>query len=232
MVKFKHLNVSVRGPRHILENLPNQDSSSIKVLPVGLVIVVCDGMGSRLKADVGSKLACRAVIKILAKLDFDTEDRLVVKKVYQYWINSLGSIHPKQAVTTCLFAWVSHSGRVRTFQLGDGLIVSPVEKVMNKISSEKNTFGNETTGLGISTKFSDWEINQYSLCSGDYIALITDGISEDIVSGMEMRFVQSIIENTLTKSSRLAKTWLKKELHNWATPNHLDDKTIALLELN
>lgn len=232
MVKFKNLNISVRGPRNTFDNVPNQDSSSIKILSVGLVVVVCDGMGSRSKADVGSKLACRAVVKVLSKLDFDTEDRLVIKNIYQYWINSLGIINPNQAVTTCLFAWVSNSGRIRTFQLGDGLIVSSVDKIKNNLLSEQKTFGNITTGLGISNKFSDWEINRYTFNPGDYIALMTDGISDDIVAGMELEFVQFVIDNTLNKSTRLANTWLKKELHNWTTPHHLDDKTLALVVLN
>ena len=199
MVKFKHLNVSVRGPDHIFNNNPNQDSSLIKILSIGLVVVVCDGMGSRSKADVGSKLACRAVVKVLSQLDFDAEDKLVIKDIYQYWINSLGVIHPNHAVTTCLFAWVSHSGRIRTFQLGDGLIVSSVEERKNKCLSEKKTFGNITTGLGISNKFSDWKINQYAFNSGDYIALMTDGISDDIVPGKELEFVQFVIDNTFSK---------------------------------
>lgn len=226
MVKVSSLSVSVKGPGHEIDGLPNQDAALIKKVPTGWIAVVCDGMGSKPFADLGSRVATKAVYQVLQRSAFDTESRILIKSVYQRWLDSLGEVKPNQAVTTCLFAWLSHDGRLRTFQLGDGAIYSPNQA---KRDAKENGFGNETTGLGISTKLSDWKINEHQVQVSEYVALMTDGISEDIVSGMESDFVESVIKNTSGKGTRCAKVWLKNELCNWGTPNHLDDKTLALL---
>ena len=144
-------------------------------------------------------------------------------------MNSLGDFKASDAVTTCLIAWVSDSGELRTFQLGDGLILTSQQTAEH---SDTNDFGNITTGLGKSKQFSDWQVTKQKLSVGDVIALMTDGISEDLHQGMELDFAHSIIESTKGKSIRQAKAWLKNEFRNWGTPNHTDDKTLALLVLS
>jgi serine/threonine protein phosphatase PrpC len=229
MVRADQLTVSVRGPLHISEGKPNQDSSLIRAVHNGWLAIVCDGMGSKPFSQIGSKQACRAVIDIVKSSPFTIDSKELIKSVYQRWLSYLGAIKPTDAVTTCLFCWLSRDGRIRTFQLGDGLIV--VSNVLSK-SNDSNNFGNETTGLGKSTKFSDWKVQSFTLQTGDAVALMTDGISEDINPGMETQFMNEICNRINGKSFRQAKVWLKNELKAWATPNHTDDKSIALLVLN
>ncbi|OUR62665.1 hypothetical protein A9Q74_04370 [Colwellia sp. 39_35_sub15_T18] len=229
MVSIQQISVSVIGPGHLFNGQPNQDSVLVKSVPTGWVAVVCDGMGSKLHSDLGSKLACLAVLNVINKVDFIIESKELIKQIYQRWLNALGDVKAKDAVTTCLICWLSHKGELRTFQLGDGLILTS-KKVLEHVDS--NDFGNITTGLGKSRKFSDWEITHHQLNKGDVIALMTDGISEDINQGLEMEFVNAISENIKGKSIRQAKTWLKNEFRNWATPNHTDDKSLALLVIN
>lgn len=229
MVKVSSLSVSVKGPGHKLNGLPNQDSILVKKVPTGWLAVVCDGMGSKSHADVGSRLATQAVYQLVCESSFDIDSRTLIKRIYQHWIDSLGKVNPRQAVTTCLFSWLTHDGNLRTFQLGDGAIFSSDQGGFVQSNTLDSRFGNETTGLGISTNFSDWKVGESQLQCGEFVAVMTDGISEDLISGMESEFVGSIIENTFSKSARRAKTWLKKELQHWGTPNHLDDKTLALL---
>ena len=229
MVRADQLNVSVRGPLHIAEGKPNQDSSLIRAVHNGWLAIVCDGMGSKPFSQIGSKQACRAVIDTVKSSPFTIDSKELIKSVYQRWLSYLGAIKPTDAVTTCLFCWLSRDGRIRTFQLGDGLIV--VSNVLSK-SNDSNNFGNETTGLGKSTRFSDWKVQSFTLEPGDAVALMTDGISEDINPGMETQFMNEICNRINEKSFRQAKVWLKNELKAWATPNHTDDKSIALLVLN
>ena len=80
---------------------------------------------------------------------------------------------------------MSHKGELRTFQLGDGLILTSKSETK---PTDSNSFGNITTGLGRSKHFSDWQLTQQQLNVGDVIALMTDGISEDLNQGMEMAF--------------------------------------------
>ncbi len=229
MVTIGQINVSVIGPGHLINGQPNQDFAIIKSVPTGWVAVVCDGMGSKLHSDLGSKLACRAVINVIKKSNFSIGSKDLIKSIYQQWLTSLDSVKAKDAITTCLICWLSHDGETRTFQLGDGLILTPNKEIDH---FETNDFGNETTGLGKSTKFSDWEITHQQLNVGDVIALMTDGISEDISQGLEMEFANAISDRIKGKSIRRAKTWLKNEFKNWATPNHTDDKSLALLVIN
>jgi len=227
-VRSNRLNVSVRGPLHISEGKPNQDSSVVRTLHNGWLAIVCDGMGSKPFSQIGSKQASRAVIDTIKASPFSIDSKDLIKSIYQRWLSYLGKIKPNDAVTTCLFCWLSRDGELRTFQLGDGLII--VSDEVPK-SNDSNNFGNETTGLGKSTKFSDWKIQSVNLRSGDAVALMTDGISEDINPGMETQFMNEICNRINGKSYRQAKVWLKNELKTWATPNHTDDKSIALLVL-
>ncbi|GHF02047.1 PP2C family serine/threonine-protein phosphatase [Thalassotalea profundi] len=229
MVSIRQLSVSVIGPGHLLNGQPNQDSVLVKRVPSGWLAVVCDGMGSKPHADVGSSQACRSTFDVIKAVDFSIESKALIKRVYQKWLNSLGDIKARDAVTTCLIAWLSDSGELRTFQLGDGLILTS-QQTTEKLDT--NDFGNFTTGLGKSKQFSDWQVTQQQLTVGDVIALMTDGISEDLHQGMELDFVNSIVESTKGKSIRQAKAWLKNEFRNWGTPNHTDDKTLALLVLS
>lgn len=229
MVSIRHLSVSVIGPGHLLNGQTNQDSVLVKRVPSGWLAVVCDGMGSKPHSAVGSRQACRAAFDVIKAVDFSIESKALIKRVYQKWLNSLGDIKAIDAVTTCLIAWVSDSGELRTFQLGDGLILTSHQKTEQL---DTNDFGNITTGLGKSKQFSDWQVTKQQLSVGDVIALMTDGISEDLHQGMELAFTNSIVESTKSKSIRQAKTWLKNEFRNWGTPNHTDDKTLALLLLS
>ncbi|MEZ8022141.1 PP2C family serine/threonine-protein phosphatase [Vibrio sp. 1F255] len=225
--------VSVKGPSHHTTGLPNQDFCKVRKVPTGWLAVVCDGMGSKQFADIGSRIATQAVYDVIKKSSFQIDSKHLIKAIYQQWLNLLDSVAPREAVTTCLIAWYTHDGRYRTFQLGDGLLISSRSLTAGQHKKLNNRdFGNVTTGLGISTKYSDWTESHGKLGPSEYLALMTDGISEDITEGLEDDFIQEVIEHTKAKSARQAKTWLKNELRNWATPNHLDDKTLALLVLN
>lgn len=227
-MRINSLKISVRGPLHILEGKPNQDATLVKAVPTGWLAVVCDGMGSRPSSGKGAAVACKAVFDTVKASSFAIDGKDLIKSIYQLWLSYLGDTKPIDAVTTCLFCWVSHSGDARFFQLGDGMIITSELQTTNGTSVG---FGNETTGLGKSTKFSDWKVSSHNLAQIEFVALLTDGISEDIQPDMEIDFVSHISNSITGKSKRQTKTWLKDELRNWATPNHTDDKSIALLVL-
>lgn len=229
MVSIRHHSVSVIGPGHLLNGQPNQDSVLVKSVPTGWLAVVCDGMGSKPYADLGSKLACRSTLNIIRKAQFTIESKDLIKLIYQQWLSLLGNVKANDAVTTCLICWLSHQGELRTFQLGDGLVLTSKSVIE---PSDSNNFGNITTGLGKSRKFSDWQVTRQQLSVGNVIALMTDGISEDLNQGMELAFLNTIVESTNGTSIRQAKTWLKNEFRNWGTPNHTDDKTLAVMVIN
>ncbi len=230
-MKVTSLAVSVKGPGHIANGLPNQDACFVGKVNSGYLAVVCDGMGSRSKADIGAKQACRSVRAVVASSAFERDNRELIRDVYQHWLDNLKTIDPTQAVTTCLFVWLGHNGRLRTFQLGDGVIMTVPYGVVTK-AAESQSFGNQTTGLGFAKKFSDWQVTSQTLKPGEAVILMSDGISDDLLPSMELDFANTIIQRCHRYGLRRRKSWLKNELVDWATPHHLDDKTLALLTLN
>jgi serine/threonine protein phosphatase PrpC len=212
------------GPGHLLDGSPNQDAYMTRKLARGFLLVVCDGMGSKPLSHIGSTMACQAVHEIIDGANFLTDSREIIGGIYRRWLQLLGSIDPKDSVTTCLFCWGDGNGSVRSFQLGDGLILAR-DLALPEIRSG---FGNETTGLGISKNYSDWVAGEFHLGPGDAAVLMTDGISEDLAAGSEVQLLNAMQDSFHTMSSRRVKKQLQKELIGWPTPNHLDDKTIAL----
>lgn len=55
---------SVKGPSHIITNIPCQDACAFKIISPSFVIIsVADGLGSAINSDVGAKTAVDAVIQ-------------------------------------------------------------------------------------------------------------------------------------------------------------------------
>ncbi len=225
---FTLYSASVRGSGHITRNQPNQDSVLTRNNRQSWLAVVSDGMGSRCHADIGSKAACRAVLRATRQCSFDIPDRDFIQHLYQNWLAFLGTIDPEDAVATCLVAWGLKSGKCRLFQLGDGVISYNSKSKGVLRGCHDNDFGNETTGLGLSRKFRDWSCKTVKLtAAGQGIILMTDGISDDIEQLDD--FTPAVLSSLRGKGFRYGKRWMTRELENWPTPSHTDDKTIAVI---
>ena len=227
---LKLIKTSVIGPGHIVDALPNQDAVGHYVDKNHWAIIVCDGMGSRPLAHIGARTAIISIKNVLRYSLFDATAKSIISEFYQHWLNSLKAmkVTPNDAVTTVLIAWGDHQGNYRTFQLGDGIICTPSKAITPTLNDD---FSNVTTGLGLSKKFSDWEIHEGSLSNEDNgILLASDGISEDIVE--HSAFTQALITYSKNKSSRRVKKYLKHMLINWPTPNHTDDKSLIMVIFN
>lgn len=226
-MKIQFFNCSVTGPSHIREGLPNQDSLLSRSWGQRWAVVVCDGMGSRQRSDIGSREAAKAAILSVKTLSFDADYKLIVQTLYQSWLKRLKLLHirPSDAVTTCILVWGMSDGRFRYVHLGDGVITSPVAT----ISTERNSgFSNETTGLGLSKNFSDWRFGSGCLQEqSDSLILMSDGISDDLTD--PQAFTRELRNKLHRKTYRQAKKWLRKQLKAWPTPGHSDDKSLVLL---
>lgn len=225
---FKLHSASVRGPAHIASDMPNQDATLTRHWRHGWLAVVSDGMGSRPHSDIGSRCACKAVLQTCRGMGFGISDKDFIRDVYKNWLTLLGTIKPDEAAATCLIAWGQSSGDVRLFQLGDGAILFEAE-VSGMLSARKpSSFSNETTGLGVSRRYSDWQSKKIQLNASNHgVALMTDGISDDLEQ--TDGFVSDMIEQMKNMSTRYGKEWIRRELESWPTPSHSDDKTIALI---
>lgn len=223
-MKLRFYQCSVIGPAHIRDSLPNQDCQSARCWKQCWAAVVCDGMGSRPKSDIGSREAAKAAILSVQKHDFNADDRTIVRALYLCWLAELKALNvePSDAVTTCILVWGMADGRFRYAHLGDGMIASPTSVLSN---AKTTGFSNETTGLGISRHLSDWRFGSgYLQEHRDSLLLMTDGISEDLLD--PTAFSQFLTDGLVKKSRRLGKLWLRRQLINWPTPGHSDDKTV------
>ncbi|KEQ17885.1 PP2C family serine/threonine-protein phosphatase [Endozoicomonas numazuensis] len=224
---------SVIGPAHVLSGLPNQDSVGIRTCRQYWAASVSDGLGSKPFSDVGSKLAVKVVLNSLHDTIDSNDHHKFVTHLYNEWLKQISPLKATDAAATCLAAFGRGGDCVRLVQLGDGAILYRSRGVTSLFTSSDNKFGNETSALGSSRRFSDWSIIDIEIPEkGDGIILMTDGISEDIEPEDFPEFMQSMYESLRRKSTRARNSWLKRELKAWPTPGHSDDKSIAVVFRN
>jgi hypothetical protein len=164
------------------------------------------------------------------ELPFDSDDPEWVGLIQRLWLERISEMQviPEDAVTTCLLAWGQIDGRFRLAQLGDGLILGFPEPAEGLNSRSVSGFGNETTGLGLSCQVGDWSFCRGAFRQpGDGLILMTDGISDDL--GTTDGLIQSVIRDLRGKGARAARAALTRELEDWPTPYHGDDKSIAVI---
>ncbi len=53
---FKAFGTSIRGTYHAYARLPNQDAFLIRKNQKGLLLVLCDGLGSKKDSQIGAKI--------------------------------------------------------------------------------------------------------------------------------------------------------------------------------
>ena len=59
--------------------------------------------------------------------------------------------------------------------------------------------------------------------------LMTDGVADDLPAPTLDGFAAVVHRELAQRSRRQARRWLTHELRHWATPQHADDKTVAVV---
>ncbi|MEL3908222.1 MAG: PP2C family serine/threonine-protein phosphatase [Treponemataceae bacterium] len=226
--------VSVRGPAHYANGLPNQDSFLIKKTRKGLVAVVADGLGSKPHSDKGAREACRAVLKAIRtfeNLSVQIYDLLLL--IQGYWTVALKNFPASKCSSTCLFVYISDTG-IFAARLGDGMIFllgkdDTSSEMLTDI--KEDSFSNATFCLTSKNIFSHWEVKKFSKELFSSILLCTDGISSDLKDGRQKDFVKEFSENVFKKNISQNKKDTEEMLVNWPVKGHSDDKTLVFIEL-
>jgi len=224
---------SVRGPLHQQEGRPNEDTWLRSEGSYGSLVVVCDGMGSKPEARLGSKSACLAVREAVirwAKSD-DVPFSYLAHLVEIYWRLRIHPIEPRNAATTCLMALACTDGSWVVGGVGDGLVVAKTGRSLKQVVGQRgNGFSNETLGLGASSGAKSWTLVRLPPTPEDRaVILATDGVSDDLKPETLEGFCGWLLDSfhPLTPTQRWHQ--LTKELRAWPTPRHQDDKTLAVL---
>ncbi len=220
----------MRGQSHVSASTPNQDSWSSFHLPWADGIVVSDGLGSKKNSGFGSLSACRAVEDVIRACgkSVRSEDTMnLLPLVHAQWLRRLGSIDPREAGATCLFALRFGDGQLRLGLLGDGCIVAvKLNGDVHTLTPDKaEVFSNMTAALSSETQRSDWTIAELHESECSAVFLCSDGVSDDIndIHGFMTEMNNAFGELADISASRN----LRDALMAWPVPKHSDDLTIA-----
>ncbi len=116
----------MRGPLHRREGRPNEDAWPHATGAFGVLAVVCDGLGSKPNARVGSRAACLAVKE--AVLRWSKADgaplAYLPHLIEVLWRLRVYPLDPSSAATTCLLALASETGAWVLGGVGDGLALA------------------------------------------------------------------------------------------------------------
>ncbi|PHV63839.1 protein phosphatase 2C domain-containing protein [Cyanobacterium aponinum] len=232
-INYETFGTSVIGPFHQQKNRLNEDAWGRINNNSGVGIVVSDGMGSKSNARMGAKMAYLAVKQsLLAWVKAPSASpSLLLRLIHIHWELNILPALKEDSVATCLFAVVIPNGQLIMAQLGDGIAILRENNGQLIILSEKNkTFGNQTTGLGVAKSTQEWSFFTVpNFPPNSAVLLATDGIADDLKSDTLGDFVQFILDDFGTLAPQKRWRSLTKELKNWPTPKHLDDKTLAVL---
>jgi serine/threonine protein phosphatase PrpC len=224
---------SVSGQLHRKMGIANQDAWLAVAERFGHLIVVCDGMGSRSESQHGARMACLAVreaVRYWAHLP-DAPLSHLLRLVHVLWEMRVLPLDPSQCATTCLFALLTPTKRLIVAGLGDGIAMvrRPGQTLVNVIGP-RSTFTNQTVALGLTKAPSGWSVQSWSDCMpGSAVMLATDGVADDLVEDKLDEFIEYLITKYLPMAGLPRWHALCRDLRDWPTPKHIDDKTIAML---
>ncbi len=228
---LRAVGASVTGPGHLQACQPSQDALSVRGWRGGWIAAVADGLGSKPLSGIGSRLAVQSAQAVFRESGAWTlPDRDMVTAIYQRWLARVASPEPAAYATTLLVAACDAHGELRYLQIGDGLIVSKNQGVVQVITPERTGFGNQTRALGVDRSWSAWTTGSVQLHRPrDFMLLATDGVSDDIDANQIEGFAEAVHREVAARTRRGARAWLKHEMTHWATPGHTDDKTISMI---
>ena len=232
-MRFEYLAASARGPLHAELGTDNQDAWMAVRSDSGVVVAVADGMGSKPMAAVGARTACRAAVaaaEVWWKAVSPPAQALpgLIESIWRAW---LGRVPPDEARATCLVAAASRQGDLVIATLGDGLaLLASEENEVDVVTPERQGFGNETDALGRAASTRAWSVlARPQMAPGSVVLLTTDGVADDLVVERRAEFAHEVVTSFGSLPSWEGSVALWRALHEWPTPGHTGDKTVAVL---
>ena len=229
---IEYFGASVRGPSNKSKRKLKEDAWLGVKRSWGYLIVACDGMGSKENARKGAKEACHAVKDAVQLWQaYGAPIEYLFKTIHLFWEYRIHPLYPNDCAATCLFAFLNNENEITIAQLGDGVcVIRDKSGNVNLLDDDESGFTNNTTGLGIANSIKNWRYSFLkTFAPGSAVLLATDGVSEDVEKNRLGDMTYDVVSEYRGMSPRKRWVTLCYELRNWATPHHLDDKTITLL---
>lgn len=227
--RVSYFGASVRGPAHRAQSKPNEDCWLGASGRFGTLIVVSDGLGSKPQSRWGAQSACAASLR--AVRSWFAEDAKLVERLPErieaLWLDEVAPYGSTDCAATCLVALALRDGRVFVATLGDGMAAVRLGGVIERVEHPRGTaYFNETMCLGSA---GTWSARCFGASEVDAVVLASDGVADDLRPERVSDFVGWLAEDIAPLAPPLRWRTLCRELTDWPTPRHLDDKTIAML---
>ncbi len=221
------------GPLHLKKGVPNQDSWMARRYKWGNVVVVSDGLGSKVHSDHGSKAACLAVFETAKSFQNNPDASIVdiLRLIHANWLVKIAPYSSSDCSATCLFA-IQIEGLITLGRLGDGMIVTLGKTEENHRilrDSKQDSFSNYTNSLQQEFKPEQWETATIESATCNAIVLCTDGICDDLLPEKQINFAREFYSTYIKLKPKERRKDIKRWLNEWPVPGHSDDKTIACL---
>ncbi|MBL3559111.1 MULTISPECIES: PP2C family serine/threonine-protein phosphatase [Marinobacter] len=221
---------SVIGPSHKSHGIPNQDAFVLRGHRGGWLLAVADGLGSKPFSDIGSAIAARTAIEVLARECSEEDPRKQIEAIYKLWLKRLPVSQPALAASTLLFVACDSDGYGWLAQLGDGAALIREEGATKTLTNDRAGFGNETEALGVTKSFGAWSHRRVALTHrGDGVVLMTDGVADDLKPETLGDFYDALLMAGVVRNKRRFRRWIERELEAWTTRLHSDDKTLGMI---
>jgi hypothetical protein len=240
---------SIRGPGHIEDEIPNQDSWTGKLLSDDqIVIAVGDGVGSADLSEKGSKVAtqeaCRSLEEYLESTDTIAEES-VDEAFKESFERARAAVRekaddldePPSELQTTLLAVVAGPSGIGGAAVGDGGIVcergDSYELLVEREMGIVDLPASNITHPLVQDEWPSYRSGFFESCSG--VVVFTDGVEEFVWDGLESvrsGFFDGVfeiarkIQNPKGASEKLEELLTSEEFNRFS-----DDKTVAVGDL-
>jgi serine/threonine protein phosphatase PrpC len=222
------LSISDTGVSHRIAGKVNQDSVSFVVEDQDFVIVVSDGVGSCKHAEMGSRFAVDAVLKLFTEHVYkrwNTAEEFPAL-IIDEWLSAIGEDNPDDYCAT-LKAAIKRENQIMMISVGDGLLALTSGGMQVMAPEDHNLFSNHTFCLNSQVKATDFWINEFEVDLYVPFAIMacTDGIANGIQQGQELELVQVLEEMSVND----LREELEKLVVNIAEYS-ADDRTVGVVK--
>ena len=216
--------LSCKGSYHEV----NQDSFICRSVANGCVMVLSDGMGSKMYSQLGSKAICEVLNQEFTHIN-EPLDQLewipFLRKCHKKWIENLKEYDITQCYATMLVLFVQGKC-LKAARLGDGFLSILVDDRVHILLDQKDDyFANETDCL--MAEFDEKHLEVLELNFDRFTGAIacSDGIEIGVMKKEEIR---SFTNDFIFEYTKMSADESRSEIEGWvSTWPGIDDKTIA-----
>lgn len=222
--------VSDTGINHRIHNIPNQDAVDFIVSGDDFALAVSDGVGSCIKAEMGSKAAVTAVkvvFLLIKEIGLQLELSDIVSRIIAEWNRLLLAENLDDCCATLKVA-MKFGNKLLLLSIGDGLLAVTSEGMQCSSPIDNCLFTNQTMCLNAAVEAADFWTYEFRLDTYvTYVIFVcSDGVANGIQEGREMELVSEIETDTAAENLQDELETLVVALLDYSS----DDRTVGVVK--